>query len=98
MDWNMSKHESVVLPNKFDYGYHAEFQRQCSKCIDDPTIDGIIFDFSRVEYLDSAALGMMLMWHRRATAANKKMMIKGAKGATAQILAMANMQRIFEYI
>ncbi|MDR7090763.1 STAS domain-containing protein [Cellvibrio fibrivorans] len=94
----MSKHAGVVLPNKFDYGYHAEFQRQCSMCIDDATIEGIVFDFSRVEYLDSAALGMMLMWQRRAAAANKKMMIKGAKGATAQILAMANMQRIFEYI
>jgi anti-anti-sigma factor len=66
--------------------------------IDDVAVDGIIFDFSRVEYLDSAALGMMMMWQRRAAAANKKMMIKGAKGATAQILAMANMQRIFEYI
>jgi len=94
----MSKHASVVLPNRFDYGYHAEFQRQCSLYIDDADIDGIIFDFSRVEYLDSSALGMMLMWQRRAAAAHKKMMIKGAKGATAQILAMANMQRIFEYI
>jgi len=94
----MSSHANVVLPNKFDYGYHTEFQRQCSGCIDDSTIDGIVFDFSRVEYLDSAALGMMMLWQRRAVAANKKMMIKGAKGATAQILAMANMQRIFEYI
>lgn len=89
---------TVVLPNRFDYGYHKEFQRQCTEHIEDKTIDGIIFDFSRVEYVDSAALGMMMMWQRRASASNKKMFIKGAKGATAQILEMANMQRIFEYI
>lgn len=94
----MSNYVNVLLPNQFDYAYHKEFQRQCTECIDDETVDGIIFDFSRVEYLDSAALGMMLMWQRRAAASHKKMMIKGAKGATAQILAMANMQRIFEYI
>lgn len=94
----MSGHAKVLLPSQFDYAYHKEFQRQCSEYIDDASVDGIVFDFSRVEYLDSSALGMMLMWQRRAVAAHKKMMIKGAKGTTAQILAMANMQRIFEYI
>ncbi|HCS66118.1 MAG TPA: anti-sigma factor antagonist [Cellvibrio sp.] len=94
----MSSFAKVLLPNQFDYAYHKEFQLQCTGYIDDANVDGIIFDFSRVEYLDSAALGMMMLWQRRAAAAHKKMMIKGAKGATAQILAMANMQRIFEYV
>ena len=94
----MGDRAQVVLPNRFDYGYHKEFQRQCTEYIASETIAAIVFDFSRVEYLDSAALGMMMMWQRRAASVNKKMMIKGAKGATAQILAMANMQRIFEYV
>ncbi|WP_331345357.1 STAS domain-containing protein [Cellvibrio sp. UBA7661] len=93
----MSQQEKIILPSRFDYGYHKEFQRQCTEYLDNQNITEIVFDFSRVEYLDSAALGMM-MWQRRAVAAQKKMMIKGAKGATAQILEMANMKRIFEYI
>lgn len=52
----MSNHANVLLPNQFDYGYHKEFQRQCTEYIDNAAIDGIVFDFSRVEYLDSAAL------------------------------------------
>jgi anti-anti-sigma factor len=94
----MNDQAQIVLPNRFDYGYHKEFQQQCSAYLEDPKITRIIFDFSPVEYLDSAALGMMMMWQRRALAAHKKMVIKGAKGATAQILEMANMQKIFEYI
>lgn len=89
---------TIVLPNRFDYSYHKEFQRLCGEHIESQTVDGIVFDFSRVEYVDSAALGMMMMWQRRAIASNKKMFIKGAKGATAQILEMANMQRLFVYI
>lgn len=89
---------SVLLPNRFDYGYHKEFQRQCGEYIDNPDTVGIIFDFSRVEYVDSAALGMLLMWQRRASASSKKMYIKGAKGTTAQILEMANMKKIFDFI
>lgn len=89
---------NITLPNRFDYGYHKEFQRQCGEHIENTNVGVIVFDFSRVEYVDSAALGMMLMWQRRAAAAHKKMSIKGAKGATAQILEMANMQKIFEFI
>lgn len=94
----MTTAANIILPNRFDYGYHKEFQQQCGESIDNSSVTEIVFDFSRVEYVDSAALGMMMMWQRRATAANKKMCIKGAKGATAQILEMANMQRIFKYI
>lgn len=94
----MTTMATVILPSRFDYGYHKDFQRQCTEHIEDAAITGVIFDFSRVEYVDSAALGMMLMWQRRAATARKKMSIKGARGATAQILEMANMQRIFEFI
>lgn len=94
----MAATATLVLPNRFDYGFHKDFQRQCTEHLENAEINGIIFDFNRVEYLDSAALGMMMMWQRRAVAARKKMFIKGARGMTAQILEMANMQRIFEFI
>lgn len=94
----MSENTNILLPNRFDYGYHKEFQRLCEESIESELCKGIVLDFSRVEYLDSAALGMMMMWQKRAMTSNKKMMIKGAKRATAQILEMANMKRIFEYI
>lgn len=94
----MATTATVILPSRFDYGYHKDFQQQCAEHIENTAVTGVVFDFSRVEYVDSAALGMMLMWQRRAAASSKKMFIKGAKGATAQVLEMANMQRIFEYI
>lgn len=88
----------VMLPSRFDYSYHKEFQRQCIEHLENPNTEDIVFDFCHVEYVDSAALGMMMMWQRRAVAANKKMFIKSAKGATAKILEMANMKKIFKYI
>lgn len=94
----MTATTTITLPNRFDYSYHVEFQRQCTEYIDDVSVKEIVFDFSRVEYVDSAALGMMMMWQRRTVASNKKAFIKGAKGAAAQILEMANMQRLFQFI
>ena len=94
----MTEQVALTLPTRFDYSYHKEFQSLCAECIEKADVKSIVLDFSRVEYLDSAALGMMMMWQRRLDVANKKMMIKGAKGTAEQILSMANMQKIFEYI
>lgn len=94
----MGDQEKILLPNRFDYSYHKEFQAHCEECIKSPLVKCIVLDFSRVEYIDSAALGMMMMWNKRAVAENKKMAIKGAKGMTQQILEMANMKKIFECI
>lgn len=94
----MNGQSVILLPNRFDYSFHNEFQSKCIGAIDDREVKEIIFDFSRVEYVDSAALGMMMMWQRRSAAASKKMIIRGAKGATEQILNMANMHRIFDFI
>ena len=91
--------ESIIaLPVRFDFSYHAQFQDSLQKLLTDGTVSKIILDFTRVEYLDSAALGMMMMWQKRAAASSKKVCIKGARGAPAQVLAMANMQRLFDYV
>lgn len=89
---------TIVLPERFDFSYHAHFQEAFMKNLNVPEVEGIILDFSRVEYIDSAALGMMMMWQKRSASAAKKVFIKGARGASAQVLSMANMQRLFEYI
>ncbi len=94
----MSDIEILRLPSRFDYSYHRQFSElytplvEISKCIE------IILDFSQVEYLDSSALGMMVLLQKRASGQGKKVKIKGARGATDEILKMANMQKIFEFI
>jgi anti-anti-sigma factor len=89
---------TVSLPVRFDFSYHAQFQESLQQLVGDASVGTIIFDFNRVEYIDSAALGMMMMWQKRAASSSKKVCIKGARGAAAQVLSMANMQRLFEYV
>lgn len=91
--------ESIVsLPVRFDFSHHTQFQAALQQFVGDVSVDTIILDFNRVEYIDSAALGMMMMWQKRAASSSKRVCIKGARGAALQVLSMANMQRLFEYI
>lgn len=94
----MSEAEIIRLPNRFDYSYHRQFGDLYTPIIEEATCSEIILDFSQVEYLDSSALGMMVLLQKKSSGKYIKVKIKGARGATEEILKMANMQKIFEFI
>jgi anti-anti-sigma factor len=60
-----------------------------------PEVNHIILDFSRVLYLDSSALGMMVLLHRKAQELHISTSVKGAHGQANEILDIANMQKIY---
>ena len=94
----MSKEDVLKLPSRFDYSYHAAFLSEYTPVLEDGECTIIVLDFSRVDYLDSSALGMMVMLQKKSSSAGKKVKIKSANGATLEILMMANMQKLFEFI
>ena len=93
----MSNSQLVKLPSRFDYGYHKQFNETCSELINSAEVNEIILDFTIVEYLDSSALGMLVMMQKKASNSSKKIKIKNVKGATEEILRMANIQRKVNY-
>ena len=94
----MSEIETLRLPSRFDYSYHRQFGEMYTPLIENSVCKELILDFTQVEYLDSSALGMMVLLHKKFSNHNRKVKIKGARGATEEILKMANMQKIFEFI
>jgi len=94
----MSQTATITLPNRFDYSSHRQFSQDQTTHLENADVNEIVLDFSRVEYLDSSALGMMVMMQKKATTANKQVCIKGARGSTEEILKMANMQKLFKFI
>lgn len=85
---------SIRLPSQFDYSYHKTFNETCVSAVAGGHSE-VELDFSRVEYLDSSALGMLVLLHKKAQEKGVKISITGAKGTAAEILSMANMQKLF---
>lgn len=94
----MPEIETLRLPARFDYSYHRQFGEQYAPLIENTACKEIILDFTQVEYLDSSALGMMVLLQKKSSIQNKKVKIKGARSTTYDILKMANMQKIFEFM
>lgn len=85
----------LILNGRFDFSSHREFRSACDEVLQAPEIKEIEADFSRVDYLDSSALGMLLLLRERAQNANLKVALTNCTGLVQQVLDVANFQRLF---
>lgn len=94
----MSESRVISLPERFDFAFHRQFSEQYQKALAEKTCKKITLDFTHVNYLDSSALGMMVLLHKKAKLQNVQTTIKGAKGTAAEILGIANVNQLFEIL
>ena len=85
----------LILNGRFDFSSHREFRSACDEVLQTPEIKEIEADFSRVDYLDSSALGMLLLLREKAQNANLKVALTNCTGLVQQVLDVANFQRLF---
>jgi len=82
------------LNGNFTFEFHREFKQATTTVLENPGVSEIEVDFSAVDYMDSAALGMLLLFNERA--AGKKITLINCKGTVKSVLDIANFGKIFE--
>ncbi|AWL12109.1 hypothetical protein HMF8227_01636 [Saliniradius amylolyticus] len=87
----------IRLPERFDFDHHKIFSQAYKAALNKPGCASIILDFSDVDYLDSSALGLMVLLHREANSQGVSLAIEGASGVARDILNMANMQKLYDF-
>jgi anti-anti-sigma factor len=86
---------SIRLDGRFDFSTHRDFRDSYSPALDAPEVREFESALARVEYLDSSALGMLLMLREKASAAHKSVSLTNCTGSVKQILDVANFGRLF---
>ncbi|MCW8092992.1 STAS domain-containing protein [Alteromonas sp. ASW11-130] len=87
---------TIRLPSKFDFSQHKTFTEQYENVLAEDSKVPIQLDFSAVEYLDSAALGMMVLLRKKAVVKNREVQMKNVRGTAYELLSMANFQKLFK--
>ena len=98
MQITVEKRDSIArlaINGRFDFNSHREFRTACDEALQIPDINEVEADFSRVDYLDSSALGMLLLLREKAQNANLKVSLTNCTGLVQQVLDVANFQRLF---
>lgn len=93
---NESGKVTLTLVGRFDFNTHREFRAAYEPLIADPGVQSVVVDFAGVDYLDSSALGMLLMLRDKLGGVSKEVALTGVRGNVKQVLDIANFGKLFQ--
>ena len=85
----------IQLNGSFDFSSHRDFKAACDGAFGDAEATGIEIDFSDVDYLDSSALGMLLLARERGASNGRPVRLANCRGMVADVLRIANFSKLF---
>lgn len=85
----------ISLGGRFDFKVHHDFKRCSDAALKDAGVRRIEVNLDAVEYLDSSALGMLLLLREQAQGKGLKVALRNCRGSVREILDIANFDKIF---
>ncbi|MBI3903642.1 MAG: STAS domain-containing protein [Nitrosomonadales bacterium] len=86
---------TIHMSGRFDFNVHRAFREAYEPLVHQKDISSIELNLASVEYMDSSALGMLLMLRERAQVEKKEVVLSKPTDTVAQILDIANFAKMF---
>jgi len=86
---------SIHMTGRFDFSAHRSFKEGYDALLQQKSISTIEINLANVAYMDSSALGMLLLLHERAQTEGKEVVLCRANSTIMQILDIANFGKLF---
>ncbi|QPK64197.1 STAS domain-containing protein [Methylomonas sp. LL1] len=84
---------TIKIGGRFDFGVHKQMREATNLATAD--VKKIEVDLSNTDYLDSSALGMLLVLRDKIAGDKHTVSIKGARAEVKKILEIANFDKLF---
>lgn len=91
---NLDNRAVIQLQGRFDFNAHREFREAVDSALA-ASAKEIQVDLGGVDYLDSSALGMLLMLRDKAKGSGREVSLAKCTGAVKQVLDIANFGKLF---
>lgn len=89
------KNARIRLSGRFDINTHAVFRNAYVEILQQKDIETLLIDFADVSYIDSSALGMLLLLRERMTTAGKSIELVNCKPIVRDVFTVANFFKLF---
>jgi anti-anti-sigma factor len=83
---------TMCLSGRFEFADHADFRAGYN--LVSPANSSYILDMSRVDYMDSAALGMLVVLYERTGKDRKRVVLKGCAPEVLNILEISKFDQL----
>lgn len=84
---------TITVSGRFDFTVHEEFRSAYENTA--PASTRYVVDLGFTDYVDSSALGMLLLLREHAGGAAERVALKGARPDVKKILSIANFDKLF---
>lgn len=101
MNINIHHHGSATtfrMDGPFDLGTHREFNKARHAMQSSGKTNALTLDMFGVHYIDSSALGMLLILNGEAEKNNIDVTLQGCQPDVLQVLKLANFHKIFKIV
>lgn len=88
----------LELAGRFDFNAHRDFRNGYEVALKNPSTKTINLNMARVDYLDSSALGMLLLLNEKARTANIEIVLSACPQNIKTIIEVANFSKIFKML
>lgn len=85
----------MSLQGRFDFHSHRDFRSAYEKMFENSSVRELEIDFGQVDYLDSSALGMLLLLKEKSESSGRSVVLSGLQGTVKQVLDIANFGKLF---
>ncbi len=86
----------IKITGRFDFSVHQDFRRATQEA--SSGVNQIVVDMSDTDYVDSSALGMLLVLRDKVGENKEAISLKNAKSEVRKILDIANFDKLFTLI
>ena len=92
-----NKKATLRLEGNFTYTQRKAFQ-EALKTVSANQVEEVVIDLSQVAFLDSAALGLLMISHRQLEAERRKLSLAYPQPTVRQIIELANLHKTIPMI
>ncbi len=85
---------NIKIRGRFEFSHHHQFREAYAKT--NPESTKFVIDLSETSYMDSAALGMLLVLRERAGGNNSDITLSGCNQEVQKILEITNFHNLFK--
>ena len=85
----------LALKGRFDFTCHRGFKQAYEDAFAGAGVAEVVVDMGEVDYLDSSALGMLLLLRDKGKAMGKPVSLANCGGTVRDVLRVANFDKLF---
>jgi len=90
-------HCEVFFSGTFTFADNATF-KDVLAAVDNPQVRGFVLDFSKVDFIDSSVLGMLMILRNEGAKHGQSVTIRGASGQVEKVMRVAKFDEKFAMV